>query len=289
MEATNDLSERRRKEMLMNAEALEERYPHMRLAAHSRLFCVSETNVQGIEEHEWTLSVRHRALFPFIFSSRWLFIAHYALPASRYFTLTRQFAVRYSSPSLTSEMVDSAHSDVLAACESDSSRRTSTEKRRACGNEVPPSITLWVSDSYALVLPFLIIYRGGPASSQSDRHSRNFSKTEVKAEGGGIYYTRVVHNMNNEFTEDKQVVVRWALNKLNKPRVRVRGSEHIRVAGQCTYQAVLSSKYYGPGTLPMAIDVRGAIYMYYLSDSTPVVIFLSFCKRIGHLGVEFRK
>ena len=23
--------------------------------------------------------------------------------------------------------------------------------------------------------------------------------------GGGVYYTRVVHNMNNEFTEDKQV------------------------------------------------------------------------------------
>ena len=26
-----------------------------------------------------------------------------------------------------------------------------------------------------------------------------------EAVGGGVYYTRVVHNMNNEFTEDKQV------------------------------------------------------------------------------------
>ncbi|KAJ6526354.1 hypothetical protein B0H19DRAFT_1243532 [Mycena capillaripes] len=56
-------------------------------------------------------------------------------PHQPYLTLTRQFVVGYSSPSLPSETVDSAHSDLLLACKSDSRKRKSTEKRRACANE----------------------------------------------------------------------------------------------------------------------------------------------------------
>lgn len=56
------------------------------------------------------------------------------------------------------------------------------------------------------------VFGGWPKLPESrgiteDRIGKDLLRDALMGGGGGIYYTREVHNMNNEFTEDKRVVV----------------------------------------------------------------------------------